>query len=42
MATRSVFISYARADSRIVLSDVELLRAGGVRVFMDVHDIGYG
>ena len=42
METRSVFISYARADGPIVLPDVELLRAGGVRVFMDVRDIEYG
>jgi hypothetical protein len=42
MATRSVFISYAHADSQVVLPDVELLRAGGVRVFMDVRDIDYG
>ena len=42
MATRSVFISYAHADSRVVLPDVELLRAGGVQVFMDVRDIDYG
>src|SRR6185369_17054198 len=42
MATRSVFISYARADSQLVLADVELLRACGVRVFVDVRNIGYG
>jgi TIR domain len=42
MASRSVFISYSRADSADVHDAVELLRAGGVKVFLDVADIDFG
>lgn len=39
---RSVFISYSHDDGEAVRRDAELLRAGGVRVFIDVRDIAYG
>lgn len=39
---RSVFISYARADGERVRPHVELLKAGGVKVFVDVVSIDYG
>jgi len=42
MARRSVFISYARQDRDDVEASAELLRAGGVRVFIDVLDIEFG
>lgn len=42
MARRCVFISYARTDGPRVQQDAALLRAGGVRVFIDVHDIEAG
>ena len=42
MAQRCVFISYARHDGPRVQKDVALLRAGGVRVFIDVQDIEAG
>lgn len=38
----SVFISYARDDSDWVTAMVNLLIAGGAKVFMDVRDIAYG
>ena len=41
-AAHSVFISYARADSDWVTIAVNLLRAGGARVFMDIRDLAYG
>jgi hypothetical protein len=42
MARRCDFISYVRTDGLRVQQDVALLRAGGVRVFIDVHDIEAG
>lgn len=42
MARRSVFISYAHADRPDVEESADLLRAGGVTVFIDVRDIDYG
>jgi len=42
MARRSIFISYARDDGPRVQKDAALLRAGGVRVFIDVQDIEAG
>ena len=39
---RSVFISYSHDDSDDVHRDANLLRAGGVKVFIDVLDIAYG
>lgn len=39
---RSVFISYSHDDGDAVRRDAELLRAGGVLVFIDVRDIAYG
>lgn len=42
MARRSIFISYAHADRPEVEESAALLRAGGVRVFVDVRDIDYG
>jgi hypothetical protein len=42
MASRSVFISYCRSDREDVHDAVDLLRAGGVKVFLDVVDIDYG
>jgi hypothetical protein len=42
MASRSVFISYSRSDRDDVDDAVGLLRAGGVKVFLDVVDIDYG
>jgi hypothetical protein len=41
-AAHSVFISYARADSDWVTIAVNLLRAGGAKVFMDIRDLAYG
>lgn len=38
----NVFISYARADQTWVTAMVNLLVAGGAKVFMDVRDIAYG
>ncbi|HZF81386.1 MAG TPA: TIR domain-containing protein, partial [Rubrivivax sp.] len=40
--TRSVFISYSHTDRSAVRRDAELLRASGVQIFIDVHDIAYG
>jgi TIR domain len=42
MARRAVFISYAREDRPQVEPSAELLRAGGVQVFIDVSGIDYG
>jgi TIR domain len=42
MTRRNVFISYAREDRLEVEAAAELLRAGGVQVFIDVRDIAYG
>ena len=42
MPSRTVFISYARTDRAAVDQAVDLLRAGGVRVFLDVTSIGAG
>jgi hypothetical protein len=42
MACRTVFISYARADRDAVDQAVDLLRAGGVRVFLDIAAIEFG
>src|SRR5512135_148894 len=42
MASRTVFISYARADRAAVDQAVDLLRAGGVRVFLDIASIEFG
>lgn len=39
---RSVFISYSHQDGEAVRRDADLLRAGGVLVFIDVRDIAYG
>ena len=38
----NVFISYARADQAWVGAMVNLLIAGGAKVFMDIRDIAYG
>ena len=38
----NVFISYARADLDWVSAMVNLLKAGGAKVFMDIRDIAYG
>lgn len=42
MARRSVFISYARDDRPDVEESAALLRAGGVRIFIDLSGIDYG
>jgi hypothetical protein len=42
MARRSIFISYAHEDRPQVEPSAELLRAGGVQVFIDVRGIDYG
>jgi TIR domain len=42
MARRSIFISYAHEDRPDVESSADLLRAGGVQVFLDVRSIDYG
>ena len=42
MARRSIFISYAHEDRGDVKASAELLRAGGVQVFIDVRGIDYG
>lgn len=42
MAQRSVFISYAREDWPEVEASADLLRAGGVKVFIDTRDIPFG
>ena len=42
MPQRRVFISYAREDRPDVEDSAALLRAGGVSIFIDVHDIDYG
>ncbi len=42
MPSRTVFISYARTDRAAVDQAVDLLRAGGVRVFLDVASIEFG
>lgn len=39
---RVVFVSYARVDRLAVEPAVDLLRAGGVEVFVDVLSIGFG
>lgn len=41
-AQHSVFISYAREDHDWVTAAVNLLIAGGAKIFMDVRDIAYG
>lgn len=40
--SHTVFISYSRQDRVRVNAAVELLRAGGVQVFLDVVDLTYG
>lgn len=42
MARRAIFISYAHEDRPQVEPSAELLRAGGVQVFIDVSGIDYG
>ena len=42
MASRSVFISYASTDRDDVTGAADLLRAGGVKVFLDVVGIDFG
>lgn len=42
MARRTVFISYSRTDRDAVDQAVDLLRAGGVRVFLDIASIEFG
>lgn len=41
-SAHAVFISYAHADRDWVTIAVNLLKAGGAKVFMDVRDIAYG
>ena len=42
MAQRTIFISYAHENRPEVEPSAELLRAGGVQVFIDVAGIAYG
>lgn len=39
---RTVFVSYARKDSKLIRQAVALLEAGGAQVFRDIDDIAFG